>query len=133
MGFMIYLTDSGRVPGYEYLPCSAIVPKIGMALKMTSGKLAKASGADEPLYISMTERGTACEDGEQIPVVRVNNDIVFEAPTPATFTAVAGGTVQLSTDGCGITSTANGAAEIVYTDSNITRVRFGKVAAAAKA
>ena len=128
--FGIFQTDDGRVPANEYLPCSAITPKVGMALKVTGGNLALASGADEPLYISMTERNTACTAGELIPVVRVQRDVIFETPTPASFTAKIGDKVQLGTDGLSITGTSGGAAEIVYTDDDVTRVRFGSVPAA---
>ena len=56
MGFKLYTTDDGRVPGIEYLPCGAITPKIGMALKQTNGNLAMATAATEPTYISLCER-----------------------------------------------------------------------------
>lgn len=130
MAILIHQTDSGRVPGLEYLPSGAITPKAGMALKLTSGKLAVASGADTPLYLSMAERSEACTAGELIPVIRVAEDIVFEAETPISFTAAVGDKVQLKSDGCGLSSTTGGPAEIVYTDSEITRFRLGKTEAA---
>ena len=37
MAFMIHSTDDGRVVPIEYLPASAITPKIGMALIQSSG------------------------------------------------------------------------------------------------
>lgn len=127
MAIMIYQTDSGRVPGVEYLPCGTITPKAGMALKMTAGKLAAASGADTPLYLSMAEKDKPCTEGELIPVIRVAADLIFEAATPADFTAVPGDKVQLHSESCGLSGTAGGPAEIVYTDSEITRFRLGSV------
>ena len=53
MAFQIHKTDDGRVPGLEYLPCGAIAPQAGMAMKMASGKLAAAAG---PAHLF--ERGT---------------------------------------------------------------------------
>ena len=44
MAFKIYSTDDNRVPGIEYLPASAITPKVGMALTQTTGQLALATG-----------------------------------------------------------------------------------------
>lgn len=133
MAIMVYQTDDGRTPGTEYMPCGAITPRLGMALKLTAGKLAAAGGADQPGYISMTERKTPCVDGELIPVMRTAGDIVFEAPTPESFTAVPGGRVQLAADGMGLSNTAGGCAEIVYTDSDFTRFRFVPAAATAAA
>ena len=46
MAILIHQTDSGRVPGLEYLPSGAITPKAGMALKLTSGKLAAEAIAE---------------------------------------------------------------------------------------
>lgn len=131
MAILIYQTDSGRVPGLEYLPSGAITPKTGMALKLTAGKLAVAAGADTPLYLSMTERSKACTAGQLIPVIRAAADIIFETETPAGFTAAVGDKVQLKIDGCGLSAAAGGPAEIVYTDSERTRFRLGKTEAAA--
>ena len=44
MAFMLHTTDDGHIPAWEYLPCSAITPKVGMALTQSSGKLAVATG-----------------------------------------------------------------------------------------
>ncbi len=124
MSIAIFQTDDGRVPGLEYLPCGEIVPKVGMALKTDGGKLAPASGTERPAYLSMTERDAACADGELIPVIRISGDTVFETGTPDGFTAVLGDRVQLSADSLGLTGETGGAAEVVYTDSEITRFRF---------
>lgn len=120
----IFQTDDGHVPANEYLPASAITPRAGMALKIESGKLTPATGADAPLYLSMTERTAACADGELIPVVRIHENMIFRTTTPESFTATAGQTVQLSADGCGLSSTADGAAEVIYSDEIETRFRL---------
>ena len=75
--FIPYKTDDGRVPAWEYLPASAITPKVGLALVLTSGQLAKASGTTKPTYICMTEKDAAVTAGEIIPVVRVNADMIL--------------------------------------------------------
>lgn len=124
MAFYIHQTDDGRVPGFEFMPCSAIIPKVGMAMKVTSGNLAVASAADKPTYISMTERTTACTAGDLIPVIRVNPDIIFEVSTPSSFSQAVGVKAKLGSDGISLQNASGGTAEIVYTDSSITRVRF---------
>ena len=68
MAFLIHSVDDGRNVPIEYLPCSAITPKIGMALIQSSGKLAVATGANKPAYICMTEKASAVSAGDIIPV-----------------------------------------------------------------
>lgn len=118
MGFLINSVDDNRVLGLEYLPCSAITPKVGMALVQTSGNLALASGTTAPTYISMCERDTACTAGELIPVVRVQKDIIFGVPAQAAMTSVKlGDKVTIHTDGLQVTATtASGVAEVVGMD-----------------
>ena len=124
MAFYIHQTDDGHVPGFEFMPCSAITPKVGMAMKVTSGNLAVAGATDKPLYISMTERTQACAAGDLIPVIRVNPDIIFEVATPSSFSQAVGVKAKLGSDGISLQNASGGTAEIVYTDAEITRVRF---------
>lgn len=128
--FIPYKTDDGRVPAWEYLPASAITPKVGMALTMTSGQLAKASGTNKPTYISMVEKETACTAGDIIPVVRVGADMILETTFSAAATSVVpGAKVTVATDGLQVTgTTTDGIAEVVELDGNTAgskvRVRF---------
>ena len=130
MAFKIHTTDDGRVPGIEYLPAGAITPKVGMALTVSSGKLAVASGTTAPSYISMCERETACTAGELIPVIRVGKDMILETTLSADGSAVSiGDKVTLHTDGMKVTATkTGGVAELVYMDAPdadaMCRVRF---------
>ena len=82
MAFKIYSTDDNRVPGIEYLPASAITPKVGMALTQTTGQLALATGATAPTYISMCEKDSECTAGDIIPVIRVGKDMILETMFP---------------------------------------------------
>ncbi len=138
MGFYIHTVDDGRNPPHEYHPAGAeLTPKAGMALKLESGKLAKATGADEVKYVSMCEREAACDDGERIPVIRAGSDIIFETTCEGAPSSVnVGDKVQLHTDGLQVTATAGGCAEVVYKDSDedgaMVRVRFGAADAAAE-
>ena len=131
MAFKIYSIDGGRVPGIEYLPCSAITPKVGMALTQSSGNLALATGTTKPTYISMCERSAACAAGELIPVIRVLPDMVLETVFSATATSInLGDKVTLASDGLRVTATTtSGVAEVVYKDGtgasgDMCRVRF---------
>ena len=115
MGFLIHSVDDNRVLGLEYLPCSAITPKVGMALIQTAGNLALASGTTAPTYISMCERKEACTAGDLIPVVRVQKDIIFGVPAQTAMTSVKlGDKVTIHTDGLQVTATTtSGVAEVV--------------------
>lgn len=130
MGFKIHSVDDGHVPSIEYLPCSAIAPKVGMALIQTNGNLAIATGTNKPAYISMCEKAAACEAGELIPVIRVDGRTVYETAFSAAATAVKlGGKVTLATDGLQVTATTEGGiAEVVDMDGtavgSTVRVRF---------
>ena len=88
MAFLRHQTVDGSIPGILYMPCGAITPKVGMALKVASGNLAIASGADLPLYMSVTERDEPCTAGDIIGVVRVVPDTVYEVATPSSFSQV---------------------------------------------
>ena len=130
MAFKIYSTDDNRVPGIEYLPASAITPKVGMALTQTTGQLALATGTTAPTYISMCEKDSKCTAGDIIPVIRVGKDMILETTFEAAATSIKlGDKVTLHTDGLQVTATTtNGVAEVVYMDGtasgSMCRVRF---------
>lgn len=130
MAFKIFSTDDGYVPSIEYLPCSAVTPKVGMALTQASGKLALATGTTAPTYISMCEKDSACVEGDIIPVIRVLPNMVFETTNSAAFTSVSlGAKVTLHTDGMQVTATTtSGVAEVVGFDGtavgSVVRVRL---------
>lgn len=130
MGFIPMKNEDGALAPYEYLPCSAITPKIGMALTQTNGNLAIASGTTVPTYISMTERNTAVTAGELIPVIRVDKGTIYETTLSAAGTSLKlGNKVTIAADGLRATATTtDGVAEIVAMDGTATgskvRVRF---------
>lgn len=123
-------TDDGHVAPFEQYPCSAITPKNGMAMKLASGKLAKASGSDVPEFICVEEHNTAVEADTMVTVVRVDHDTVYETELSAAGTNLKpGDKVTIATDGLRVTATTtDGVAEIVYLDDTATggtvQVRF---------
>lgn len=140
MAFLLHSIDDGHVPAWEYLPVSAIKPKMGMALTQSSGNLAIATAGTAPTYISMVEKTAACTAGDVIPVIRVSKDMIFETTFSAAATSLnVGDKVTLhASNGMQITasktesgansSTINGVAEIVSMDGTAigdsVRVRF---------
>lgn len=139
MGFLLHTVEGGRIPAWEYLPCGAIQPQVGLALTMTSGNLAVASGTTAPSYISMREESAAVTAGTIIPVVRVLDSIVFETTFSAAATSIkVGDKVTISSDGTQVTATkTGGVAEVVWMEGTASgstvRVRFPGVVAAAAA
>ena len=130
MAFKIYSTDDNRVPGIEYLPASAITPKVGMALIQLGGNLAPATGTTAPTYISMCEKDSKCTADDIIPVIRVGKDMILETTFAAAATSIKlGDKVTLHKDGLQVTGTTeSGVAEVVYMDGtargSMCRVRF---------
>lgn len=122
--FLFHQIDDGRVPSIEYLPCSAITPKAGALMKVTSGKLALATATDTPLYFCMKEGTEAEAAGHEIPVIRLHPDMILQVPTPSSFSQAIGAKVTIGADSLTITNTTGGACEVVYTDDEITRVRI---------
>lgn len=115
MAFLLQRTEDGHVPAWEYKPCGAITPKVGLALVESSGNLAVASGTTKPEYICMAEYENAVTAGEIIPVVRVTNDIVFAAPLSEAGTSLkVGQSVTLASNGLELTATTtSGVAKIM--------------------
>ena len=116
MAFFIHSVDDGRNIPIEYLPCSAITPKVGMALTQSSGNLAIATGTTKPTYISMVSKDAACSAGDIIPVIRVQADTIFETTLSASGSGLSlGQKVTLhASNGMQVTATTtSGVAEIV--------------------
>lgn len=129
--FLLHSTDDGRVPSIEYLPCSAITPKVGMALTQTTGNLAIATGTTKPTYISMVEKASACTAGDIIPVFRIDPDMIFETSFSASASSIKLGdkvTLHASSGAQVTATTTSGVAEVVYMDGtssgDMCRVRF---------
>ena len=118
MAFKLYKTDVNKVPPIEYMPAGAITPKMGMALTMSGGNLAIASGTTVPSYVSMVECESALTAGTVIPVIRVMPDMIWETAAQAALTSIKlGDKVTLHTDGMQVTATkTNGVAEVVDMD-----------------
>ena len=114
MGFLIHDTKDGQPGPWEYLEASAIgACKVGMALTLTEGKLAKATETVKPTYISMYQ-GTAAS-GDKIPVLRVLPDTRFKTQLSAAGTSLkVGDKVTIDTTGMLATATTtSGVLEIV--------------------
>ena len=120
-GFIPYSNSDGRVQPWEYLPATgSTAPSIGLALVLSSGKLAKASGTTKPAYICMREEAAAVAAGTLIPVIKVEPDMIFECTNSASLSGVAiGAKVTINSDGLQVTgTTTSGVATIVDKDGD---------------
>ena len=131
MAFLPAFRLDSSVTPFELLPCSAITPKIGMALVLSEGRLTIATGETKPQFISMRSAAAAVTAGTPIPVLRVTEEQIFETTCSAAFTAVnIGSKVTLhATNGLQVTATTtNGVAEVISFDGtaagSLVRVRF---------
>ena len=129
--FLNIKTDDGHVAPFEQYPCSAITPKNGMAMILSSGKLAIATGTNKPEFICVEEHESAVSSGDLVTVVRVDPDTEYETTLSASGASLdLGDKVTLhASNGLQVTATTtNGVAEIVYMDGtasgSMVRVRF---------
>ena len=123
LGFYPETVIDGHVPPWEYLPFSAIQPKVGMALILSSGKLAIATGTNKPEFICMAEHPAAVTAGTIVPVIRVTPEILFKTSNSASLSSAAvGAKVTLhASSGMQVTgTTSSGVAEIVAKSGDAT-------------
>lgn len=114
--FLLQSIDHGQVPPFMYIPCGNIVPKAGMALTLSGGALATATGTQKPEYISLLESKENLS-GHTIPVMRVTDEALYGVTANADISALSlGDTVTISTDGLQVTAVTGGAAKIIATE-----------------
>ena len=126
-GFIPHNNNDGRVQPWEYLPATgSTAPSIGLALVLTSGKLAKCGATATPQYICMRQEAAAVAAGTLLPVIKVEPDMVFECTNSASLSSVAiGAKVTLNTDGLQVTATTtSGVATIVDKDGDAAGSRI---------
>lgn len=104
--FVPHTSDNGGVPPFEYHEVSAITPKLGMLLDISNGKLAIASASAKPQYVSCVETAAALTAGDIIPVMRVQEEIVYETVLTANGAdLLEGDKVTIAATGMGVTAT----------------------------
>lgn len=100
MAFVPYSYDDGQPLPFEYYKLAAAGSlKIGLCMALEEGAL---SAADEPQYICMREEEAAAA-GTVVPVIRISDKVVFEAPLAGAAPALAAGAMaDVSADGLSI-------------------------------
>ena len=117
MAFEFYKSQiKPNSPDVIYKPTTASETyKVGETLKLSSGKVTKASGTDEPVYVSQADYEAPATGMKDIPVVEINPGQIFRAPLQASGASlVVGDKVTIHTDGLQVTATTtSGVAEIL--------------------
>lgn len=114
MSFMPDKQEKG-LQGWEYIPAAAGSYEVGQALTVSGGKVAKIGAAlkTTPNYVSVARKVLA--DGENLPVMRVKPDIIWQTELSAeTAGAVVGAKLEVSAGGMTVDGTAAGTFEVVY-------------------
>lgn len=118
--FRLAKIEGGRINVHEpQMLTAGEAVTIGEALVLTGGKLTKCGTTTRPTYIALCTG----EANTEIAVGRVESNQLYEVETPGTLTL--GTKVTIDNNGLGITTTVtNGVAEVMYSDSQVTLVRF---------
>ena len=75
--FTIHKTDTGAVTPFEYMEAAAGDYEVGTFLRVREGKLTNNGEGDATVYLCMANK--TVEDGELIPVVRVNDTMILKS------------------------------------------------------
>lgn len=127
--FFPHKTDTGAHQPWEYLPAAAGTYKAGQLLKLTSGKLAAVSAASTTTPPYLCQANITVADGENVPVTRISDDVIYETQLNAAAASAAVGTkLQVSAGGEKVDASATGTFEVVFIEDtaadSIVRGRF---------
>lgn len=80
--------------------------KVGETLKIATGALTKASGADVPTYVSCANYVAPATGNKKLPVCKINPGQIYRVPLQAAGTSlVVGDKVTIHTTGLEVTAT----------------------------
>ena len=127
--FRPHTSNNGAVLPFEYLPAAAGAYVAGQMLNMSGGKLVAISAVCKttPAYLCMGTHTVA--DGENLPVTRVSDDVIYETELGAAAEAAAiGSKLEISAGGLAVDAAATGTFELVFLDGtaqgSMVRGRF---------
>lgn len=127
--FRPHSSNNGAVLPFEYLPAAAGSYVAGQLLNVSGGKLVAISAACKttPAYLCMGTHTVA--DGENLPVTRVSDDVIYETElSAAAETAAIGAKLEISAGGLAADAAAAGTFEVVFLEDtaqgSMVRGRF---------
>lgn len=110
---------TGTVLPFEYIPAAAGTYEAGQLLQVADGKLAaiSAAAAATPPYLCMGSITVA--DGDELPVTRINDDVIYVATLSADAdSAVVGTKLRITAGGKDVDAGAEGSFELVALEGN---------------
>ena len=122
--FVFHKSDTGAVAPFEYLPAAAGEYEVGQLLKVDGGKLTAIDAASKvtPPYLCVGNK--TVEDGEILPVVRVNGSTIYKTTLSAeAAAATVGSKLEISAGG----KEADAAAEGTFEVTCVTGTEAGAV------
>lgn len=127
--FFPHVNDRGTNQPWEYLPAAAGTYEAGQLLQLTGGKLAAVSAASTTTPPYLCQANITVVDGENVPVTRVSDDVIYETQLDAEAAAAVVGTkLQVSAGGKKVDAAATGSFEVVFIEDtaadSIVRGRF---------
>lgn len=118
--FRPHTSNHGAVLPFEYLPAAAGDYEAGQMLNVTGGKLVAIDAACKttPAYLCMGKHTVA--DGENLPVTRVSDDVIYETNLDAEAAAATVGTkLEVSAGGLAADAAAEGTFEVVFLEDTV--------------
>lgn len=115
MAFMLFSTDDGHMPAWEYLAIdTSCKPQVGMGMAIgTNGRL---NVSTQPEYICMRTQETYPQNGDVCPVIKITPGQIWESILDAATSFSVGTKADLTTSGLYVDADAstNGTFLITY-------------------
>jgi len=115
--FSPHKNGTGAVLPWEYIPAAAGTYEAGQLLKVADGKVAAidAAATETPPYLCMGS--VTVEDGDELPVTRIADDMIYVTTlSAAAENAAIGVNLQISAGGMEVDGGAAGSFELVALD-----------------
>lgn len=114
MSFKPHQNDNVLQP-WEYFPAAAGTYEVGQMLAMNNGQLVALTAATKttPPYVCMARATVAA--GEELPVIRVQKDMIFETQLSTdAAAATAGSVLEVTAGGLMVDAAATGTFEVAF-------------------
>lgn len=113
--FLPHVNDNGTHQPWEHLPAAAGSYSVGQLLNVSGGKLTAVSAASTTTPPYLCQANITVEAGENVPVTRVSDDVIYETTlSTAAASATIGTKLQITAGGKQVDGGAAGSFEVVY-------------------
>ena len=113
--FLPHVHDKGTHQPWEYLPAAAGSYSVGQLLNVSGGKLTAVTAASTTTPPYLCQANITVEDGANVPVTRVSDDVIYETTlSAAAASATIGTKLQITSGGKQVDAGSAGSFEVVY-------------------